>query len=338
MELAKIKLKNMDHSFNVVFMGTPEFAVPSLEALVRHPDINVTGVVTSVDKLGGRGRKQLLISSVKRAALSHGLFVLQPKNLKSPKFLKDLEACRADLIVVVAFRMLPQVVWDMTQFGTINLHASLLPAYRGAAPINWAIMKGETKTGLTTFFIDRNIDTGHIIDQVELDIEPDDTAGSLHDRMMVQGADLVLATVLGIKNGNYSTHVQNDQLVSKAPKIYMEDCEIDFAHSAQEVNDFIRGLSPYPGAWFRLHDQVLKVFSAEIYTPDPRLNPGEILSDGSSVMLIGTNESPIALQTVQLEGRKRMHIETFLNGFRLEENEVDADLLLNDGSPFESRD
>lgn len=317
----------MEQSFNVVFMGTPEFAVPTLEALVKHKDINVTSVVTAVDKLGGRGRKQLLSSAVKRAALSHGIHILQPKNLKSQEFLLDLEACRPDLIVVVAFRMLPEVVWGMPRFGSINLHGSLLPAYRGAAPINWAIINGETKTGLTTFFIDRSIDTGQIIDQVELNIEPDDTAGSLHDRMMLLGAELVQSTVLAIKNNSYTTHVQNDQLVSKAPKIYMEDCEIDFARSAQEVHNFIRGLSPYPGAWFRLHDQVLKVFRAEVSGSDLRLSPGQILSDGSSVMLIGTNDTALSLQSVQLQGRKRMFIDTFLNGFRFEGHELNEDLL-----------
>ncbi|NND07670.1 MAG: methionyl-tRNA formyltransferase [Saprospiraceae bacterium] len=307
-------------------MGTPAFAVPTLRALNEHGEINITGVVTALDKLGGRGRKELQESEVKRAAIALGLPIMQPKNLKSDDFNRTLRNCNPDLIVVVAFRMLPEKVWSIPRLGTINLHASLLPSYRGAAPINWAIINGEVKTGLTTFFIDRTIDTGHIIDQVAMDILEEDSAGQLHDRMMVAGAGLTVKTVLAIKNGTFSIKIQDDHKVSKAPKIFVEDCEIDFSKKAADVYNLIRGLSPYPGAWFTFHDQVLKIYAAKIFNAKLDLSPGVILSNGSSILLVGTEDYPISLEIVQLEGRKRMSVGDFLNGFRLNESEITAEL------------
>ncbi len=313
-------------TLKIVFMGTPDFAVPTLEMMLKYEEIEVVGVVTAVDKKGGRGRMRSLESAVKRAAIAHDLMVLQPSNLKSPTFIRSLQAIKPDLIVVVAFRMLPEAVWSIPPLGTINLHASLLPAYRGAAPINWAIIRGEVSTGLTTFFIDRTIDTGQIIKQDEVTIYPRDDAGRLHDRMKDRGALLVLDTLISIMEDTYETRVQDERKVSKAPKIFKEDCEIIFQRPAHQVYNFIRGLSPYPAAWFRFHGQILRIFRTEIYPHIKDISPGEIISDGKSIALIGTADRPLRILELQLQGRKRLDIRTFLNGYQLSDDEISEDL------------
>ncbi len=232
----------------IIFMGTPDFAVPSLDILVKSGH-EVVAVVTSTDKLGGRGGKQILQSPIKKYAEANIIPVLQPPNLKSPAFIEELKSYNADLQVVVAFRMLPELVWSMPKLGTFNLHGSLLPKYRGAAPINWAVINGETETGVTTFFIKHEIDTGDLLFQEAIPIGENETAGEVHDRMMLVGADLVLKTVNAIQNDKYKLSKQDESKVCKAPKIYHETCEIDFNQPVKKVHDFIRGLSPYPGAW-----------------------------------------------------------------------------------------
>ena len=307
----------------IVFMGTPEFAVPSLDILVKN-GYEVVGVVTATDKLGGRGGKQLMQSAVKKYALANGLKVLQPPRLKAPEFIEELKALKADLQVVVAFRMLPEVVWNMPPLGTFNLHASLLPKYRGAAPINWAIIKGEKETGLTTFFIKHDIDTGDLLFQERLPIGENETAGELHDRMMIKGAELVLKTVRAIESGNYQLQKQDESLVCHAPKIYHETCKIDFNKSTQEVHNFIRGLSPYPAAWTEVavnHPKEgiqmleLKIFRSEKESGAHKLKAGTLLSDTRKQLKIATSDGFVRLLEVQLAGRKRMDATAFLNGY-----------------------
>ncbi len=309
------KNQQKSNKIRIVFMGTPAFAIPSLDLLQQAEDVEVMGVVTATDKLGGRGRKKVIQSAVKRYAIQHNLPVLQPKNLKSPEFHQELSRLQPELLVVVAFRMLPEVVWRLPTLGTINLHASLLPAYRGAAPINWAIIRGEKTTGLTTFFIDEKIDTGMILQQVEVSIDEADNAGSLHDRMMDAGGQLVLTTVRSIRDHNYQLTPQDDSKVSKAPKIFHDDAQIDFGQSSHDVYNFIRGMSPYPGAWTIFDGKTMKILGASSTNQKSDYEPGTWLSDGSSQVWITTNERDIELQEVQMEGRKRMSVKDFLNGF-----------------------
>ncbi|MEM6771401.1 MAG: methionyl-tRNA formyltransferase, partial [Bacteroidota bacterium] len=235
----------------IVFMGTPDFAVPSLEILIA-AGYPVVGVITATDKMGGRGGKVLLESAVKKCAVKHGIPVLQPRNLKAADFQEALRSLRADLQIVVAFRMLPETVWAMPPLGTFNLHGSLLPKYRGAAPINWAVIKGEAETGCTTFFLKKEIDTGDVLLQHRMPVGPNDTAGDVHDRMMLAGAELVLATVQLIQTNNYTLQPQDDGLATPAPKLHRETCRIDFGLPASEVHNFVRGLSPWPAAWTTL--------------------------------------------------------------------------------------
>ncbi|GIV32144.1 MAG: methionyl-tRNA formyltransferase [Saprospiraceae bacterium] len=303
----------------IVFMGTPEFAVPSLEILLEH-GYEVVGVVTATDKYGGRGGKQLLQSAVKKTALKHGLRVLQPPRLKAPEFLDELRSLEAELQVVVAFRMLPEAVWSMPPLGTFNLHASLLPRYRGAAPINWAIINGETETGLTTFFIRHEIDTGDLIFQEKMPIGENETAGELHDRMMVAGAQLVLKTVQAIESGNYELKKQDDSLVSHAPKIYHRDCRIDFERTTVEVHNFIRGLSPWPGAWTIVHFpqegfQELKILRTEKVAEPHNLPAGTFARRGSHELLIATLDGFVRVLELQPENRRKMDAAAFLNGY-----------------------
>lgn len=303
-------------------MGTPEFAVPTLDNLhkSRH---KVVAVVTSVDKYGGRGKKKLLESAVKKYALEHEIPVLQPKNLKSPKFNKLLKSYNADIQVVVAFRMLPVMVWDMPPLGTINLHGSLLPQFRGAAPINWAVITGQDVTGLTTFKLKHEIDTGDLIHQVKIRIEENDTAGSVHDKLMLEGGPLMLQTLEDFSQGKVQFYPQDLSLVSKAPKIYRETCKIDFNKSSQEVHNQIRGLSPYPGAWTKLPNnkeikilKTLLVHTEEI--PIPNLELGEIYTDNKKTFCIGTKDGFIKVIEAQLQGKKRMKIGDILNGTKFE--------------------
>lgn len=295
----------------IVFMGTPDFAVPSLEILAEH-GYEVAGVITAPDKPAGRGRK-LKASPVKRYALENGLKVLQPRNLKAESFLEELRALDANLFIVVAFRMLPVVVWSMPKYGTFNLHGSLLPDYRGAAPINWAVINGEGKTGLTTFFLQHEIDTGEILLQEEVDIGQDSTAGEMHDKMMTVGANLVLDTVRGIESNTLSSKPQGPfDPAKKAPKIFTEDTFINWTKAAKDIHNFIRGLSPFPGARFEACGKTFKLLRAKPVEGD--LAPGEIDSDEKQFIHIGTGKGAIEVLEIQAPGKKAMKVKDFLNG------------------------
>jgi methionyl-tRNA formyltransferase len=300
----------------IVFMGTPDFAVASLKALLNAGE-NVVAVITAPDKPAGRGQK-MQSSAVKTFAEAHNIPVLQPLKLRDPKFLNELKSFAADLQVVVAFRMLPEVVWDMPPKGTINLHASLLPQYRGAAPINHAIVNGETVTGVSTFFLTHDIDTGNIIFREEVDILPQDTAGDLHDRLMKTGAQLLVKTVKAIEEGNYQETPQNleDTSLKQAPKIFKEDCNIDWNQSTQKINDLIRGLSPYPTAYTTLHDKVLKIFKATPEIAEVSEIPGSIISDEKTFIKFACTDGYIRIEDLQIQGKKRMKTEDFLRGYR----------------------
>jgi methionyl-tRNA formyltransferase len=295
-------------------MGTPEFAVPSLDMLARN-GYNVVGVVTATDKMGGRAKKKRLESPVKKYALAHGIPLLQPTNLKSEEFQEQLRAWNADLQVVVAFRMLPEAVWNMPRIGTFNLHGSLLPQYRGAAPINWAIINGEKETGVTTFFIRHEIDTGDILLQDRLPIAPDETAGEVHDRMMHVGAELVLKTIQLIEADEYELKQQDHSQASKAPKIFHETCEIDFDQPTQTVHNFIRGLSPYPAAWTALDGKKLKILRTGMEVKPHDQPPGTFLSDNKNWIKVAAQDGFVWLHELQLQGRKRMMVKDFLNGY-----------------------
>lgn len=301
-------------------MGTPDFAVASLRVLVEN-NLDVVAVITAPDKPAGRGQK-LRQTPVKIYAEEHEIPVLQPERLKNPDFLLELKSYQADLQIVVAFRMLPEVVWDMPPMGTFNLHGSLLPQYRGAAPINWAIINGEKETGVTTFFLEKEIDTGNIIFAEKCPIEPEDTAGSLHDKLMNIGAELVLKTTQAIADGQYPQLPQEEVAELKpAPKIFKEDCLIDWSKNTADIINFIRGLSPYPAAFTYLQDKTLKVFNCEKVEPGFDLTqitetPQSIFSDGKSYLAFQTADGPLFLTDIQLEGKKRMKIEDFLKGYR----------------------
>jgi methionyl-tRNA formyltransferase len=302
-------------SVRIVFMGTPEFAVPSLDILVQN-GYNVVGVVTATDKLGGRGGRQVIESAVKKYALEKGIPILQPEKLKNPNFIHDLKNLQADLQIVVAFRMLPEIVWAMPPLGTFNLHGSLLPQYRGAAPINRAIINGETETGVTTFFLQHEIDTGDVILQSKLPIGENETAGELHDRMMLLGAETVLKTVQLIENQTIQLQKQNDAAASHAPKLFHETCKINFQQTTRQVHNFIRGLSPYPAAWTTLEGLELKIFKTtkEIVSHDVEI--GKFISDNKKSLKIATTDGFVHIHEVQLQGRKRMDTAAFLNGYK----------------------
>ncbi len=308
-------------SLRIVFMGTPGFAVASLEKLVLEK-YNVVGVVTVPDKPAGRGQK-LQESDVKLFALQHNIPILQPDKLKSPEFLDQLKALQPDLQIVVAFRMLPEVIWQLTPMGTFNLHGSLLPQYRGAAPINRAVMNGEKITGVTTFFLQHQIDTGNIIFQEEISIGENDTAGEVHDRMMVVGAQLVAKTVDAIAIGNVqnipqSSLIKTTDIIHEAPKIFREDCKIDWNCSAIEIHNHIRGLSPYPAAWTNLYcengtELILKIYRSELIS-DVTINlPGTI----SENFIVATGAGTIRILEIQAPGKKKMPVADFLRGFIL---------------------
>ena len=303
----------------IIFIGTPEFAVPSLEILLSH-HYNVVAVVTVPDKLQGRGRKAMA-SPIKIVASAHNIPVLQPTNLQDPSFLEALKSYRAHLQVVVAFRILPQVVWAMPPLGTFNLHASLLPQYRGAAPIHWAIIHGESETGVTTFFLEQAVDTGHILFQEKEPIHACDTAGTLHQRLQYKGASLVLKTTQAIERGDYVKKPQVDVLASlrkKAPKIAKEDCRVDWSQEGVAILNFIRGLAPSPAAWTLLNDRTYKILSAEKATIAlPHLAPGDVHSDGKHYAYVGTQDTPLAIKTLQLAGKKLMDIQEFLRGQKI---------------------
>ncbi len=311
----------MNQNLRIVFMGTPEFAVPSLDILVQN-GYNVVGVITVPDKPAGRGL-QLTHSPVKEYALSKGIKVLQPEKLKNPEFLEKLRTLEADVQVVVAFRMLPETVWDMPSNGTFNLHASLLPQYRGAAPINWAIINGEKETGVTTFFLQHEIDTGDIIFQEKEPIYETDNIGTLYERMMHNGAKLVLKTIEAIAKGDVKTQLQIPTSESKpAPKIFKEICKINWNKTAEEVHNLVRGLSPYPAAFFTLNGKNCKVFSTEIV--DVQTNEVQTLkynTDNKNYLNICCSDNYVSIKELQLEGKKKMSIQDFLRGTSVNEVE-----------------
>ncbi len=307
---------------SIIYMGTPEFAVAPLEALL-HAGYQVKAVVTVADKPAGRGQK-LQMSAVKEFAIANDLEVLQPVKLKDPVFVEQLRSFNADLFVVVAFRMLPEIVWSMPRLGTLNLHGSLLPKYRGAAPINYAIINGESESGVTTFLIKHEIDTGEILLQERLNIDPDETAGELHDRMMIVGADLVVKTVDAIRTNTIQPIPQDMLLLepSHAPKIFKQDCKIDCSRNPVELFNQVRGLSPFPTAYleFLKRDGAvlsMKIFRCAVLAGDPV--PGSVVSDGKTYLKIGVNGGFLSLLDVQLAGKKRMTIQEFLRGFPTDE-------------------
>ena len=309
----------MDKSdLRIVFFGTPEFAVASLDRLVSE-GFDVAAVVTMPDKIAGRGHK-LLESDVKKYAVAKGLPVLQPEKLKSPEFIDQLRNINADLFIVIAFRMLPEAVWAMPRLGTFNLHGSLLPKYRGAAPINRAIMNGETETGITTFFLKHEIDTGDMIEQRSTPISDDDNVGTVHDRLMEMGADMVVSTVNSILDGSLSTRPQPEGEFVAAPKIFKEDCRIDWTRDAVTVHNQVRGLSPYPAAFTTFEDKEGRRFDAKIFltalTGRDAGNsvPGEIVIDGKR-MYIGASDSQVEILSLQPAGKKRMGTSAFLLGY-----------------------
>ncbi len=307
----------------IVYMGTPEFAVESLKRLVEG-GYNVVAVITMPDKPMGRHGSVLQPSPVKQYAVSQGLKVLQPEKLKDEAFIGELQSLHADLQIVVAFRMLPEVVWAMPRLGTFNLHASLLPQYRGAAPINWAVINGETETGITTFFLKHEIDTGEIIDQVRIPIADTDDVGVVYDKLMRLGGDLVLKTVDAILDGNVKTVPQESVPLSGelhlAPKIFKETCRIDWTQGTKRIYDFIRGLSPYPGAWTEFHVgetvSTLKLFETQKIFADHALESGAFVTDGKSYLHIATSDGYLNVLSLQLAGKKRMGIADFMKGYR----------------------
>ena len=325
----------------IVFMGTPEFAVTSLHTLVN-AGCNIVAVITAPDKEAGRGM-QLQQSAVKKYAVENNLHVLQPEKLKNPEFLESLKSLHADLQIVVAFRMLPEVVWNMPPMGSVNLHGSLLPKYRGAAPINWAVINGEKETGVTTFKLKQEIDTGNILMQASFEIEEDDNAGDIHDTMKEVGALLLVETVRKLADGSLEERSQTmddgplvsnegesiivtelsssavfspTTAISHAPKIFTETCKIDFRQSTEQVYNLIRGLAPYPAAFTFLDDKKLKIFKAKKIFEQPTILPTNYKTDGKTFLYFATSDGYVSLLDIQLEGKKRMLIEDFLRGYR----------------------
>lgn len=304
-----------DKKLRIIFMGTPDFAVPSLEILIEN-NYNVVAVITAPDKPAGRGLK-VQTSPVKDVAVKYAIPVLQPASLKDPVFLEELKSYEADLQIVVAFRMLPESVWNMPVLGTFNLHASLLPQYRGAAPINWAIIQGEKETGCTTFFLQHEIDTGDILFSEKEKISEDDTFENLYNRLKIKGAGLVLKTVQAIQRGNVSPVPQTfSGTLKTAPKIHKETCRIDWIKPAEEICNFIRGLSPYPAAWTELNGKNLKIFHAKIISGQSSKKPGETETDQKTYLYYHTGQGILSILELQMEGKKRMTVEEFLRGYK----------------------
>ncbi len=310
-------------AMRIVFMGTPEFAVESLRA-VCDAGYDVVGVVTMPDKPVGRGQK-LTKSAVKIFAEERGLKVLQPEKLKDENFVAELRSLNADLQVVVAFRMLPEVVWSMPRLGTFNLHAALLPQYRGAAPINWAVINGEKQTGATTFMLKHELDTGDIMLRQAIDILPDDDAGSVHDKLMVMGAQMVVDTIRAIEEGSAKRLPQSEMedgvALHGAPKIFKDDMHIDWNRPTEQVHNLVRGLSPYPAAWTDFPTQKGEMVNVKIFKTkmlgERGLEAGEIATDGKSFLKVGTADGALAIEELQMAGKKRMNVQSFLQGFHL---------------------
>lgn len=314
----------------IVYMGTPEFAVESLKRLIEG-GYNIVGVITMPDKPMGRHGSVLQPSPVKQYAVSQGLKVLQPEKLKDESFVAELRELKADLQIVVAFRMLPEVVWNMPRLGTFNLHASLLPQYRGAAPINWAVINGETETGITTFFLKHEIDTGEIIDQVRVPIADTDNVGDVYERLMNLGGDLVVKTVDSILDGSVKTVPQDKlaegEVLRPAPKIFKETCRIDWSKGVKQIYDFVRGLSPYPAAWTELCQgstapQVLKIYETDKIFAEHSFEPGAVVTDKKTYFRIAVTDGYINICSLQLAGKKRMGVADFLRGYHHEDGAV----------------
>ena len=318
-ELLKTQTQK-ETGLRIVFMGTPEFAVGSLEALLG-AGFQIVGVVTAPDKPSGRGMK-LQESAVKKFALSKGLPLLQPEKLKNAEFLETLRSLKADIQVVVAFRMLPEAVWNMPRLGTINLHASLLPRYRGAAPINWAIINGEKETGITTFRMQQQIDTGNILLQEKIPIGDQETAGELHDVLKTKGASLLVKTLEGIQAGTLpeisqsGTDSESSPELKTAPKIFSENCRINWDTATNEIYNLIRGLSPFPAAYTYLNNQLLKIYAVEKENTQPDTSPGSVLTDGKTYLKFAARDGFLQVTDLQLEGKKRMTVKEFLKGYR----------------------
>lgn len=303
----------------IVFMGTPDFAVASLEAICQ-AGFQVVGVVTAPDRPAGRGMK-LTESAVKNYALEKGIRILQPVKLKDPEFLETLQSLKADLQIVVAFRMLPELVWNMPPLGTINLHGSLLPQYRGAAPINWAIINGEKETGVTSFKLKHEIDTGDILMQEKFPIGENENFGEVHDRMKIIGASVLVKTIRGLTEGSLKEIPQSEiinSVLKTAPKIFTDHCRIDWTKSVQEVHNLIRGLSPVPGAFTSLQGKLLKIFRSAIEDKTPVDIAGSISTDGKTYLKFACNDGYILIKELQLEGKKKMLTEDFLRGNKIE--------------------
>jgi methionyl-tRNA formyltransferase len=312
----------MDKKPRIVFMGTPAFAVASLSALLE-AKMNVVGVVTAPDKPGGRGM-QLQQSAVKQFALAHDLPLLQPEKLKAPAFFEALSAWKPDLQVVVAFRMLPEKIWSFPPMGTLNVHGSLLPQYRGAAPINWAIMNGEKETGVTTFQLQHAIDTGDILLQDRIAIPEHMTAGELHDSMMIVGAQLLVKTLKGLIEGSIQSVPQStvaeESQIQHAPKIFTKDCEINWELPVQTIHNHVRGLAPFPGAITKVEGKIVKLYHTRIEIASPNEAPGSFITDGKSLAKFACKDGYLLLKDIQWEGKKRMPIEDFLRGYRKTES------------------
>lgn len=314
-----------NNKIKIVFFGTPDFSVESLRAIVDN-GYEVAAVVTMPDKIAGRGH-HLIQSAVKQFAIERGLKVLQPERLKAEDFVNELKEIGADLFVVIAFRMLPEVVWAMPPLGTFNLHASLLPKYRGAAPINWAIINGETETGVTTFFLQHEIDTGDIIDRVAVEIKPEDNVGDVHDCLMKLGAELTLKTINDIENGTLKTTPQKKLIeegfeTQPAPKIFKETCHVDWNKSAVEIHNLIRGLSPYPCVWSTIHSQTtpptdIKIFKSVLTETNTELGPGKCIIDNGHLYVECGDRKLLEILEIQPAGKKRMQTEAYLRGARL---------------------
>lgn len=305
----------------IVFMGTPDFAVAILDAVIK-AKFNVVGVITAADKPAGRGRK-IKQSAVKHYALEHHLPILQPLNLKNNDFINDLKGLNANLQIVVAFRMLPKIVWEMPKYGTFNLHASLLPDYRGAAPINWAIINGESKTGVSTFFIDEKIDTGCVILQEEVFIETNETAGELHDKLMLLGSSLVVKTVKQIEKGSVKTFEQPEKEGKSAPKIFNATCKIDWNNSLTNIYNLIRGLNPYPAAWSILinnNEEInVKIFNVKKEIIHHQHTTGTIITSKKEIK-VAVKNGFVKIESLQLSGKRKMDSESLLNGFTFQKN------------------
>ena len=305
-------------------MGTPDFAVASLKALVEK-GYNIVGVITAPDKPAGRGRK-INTSAVKKYAESVNLNILQPEKLRDPEFLDDLQNLKADLQIVVAFRMLPKLVWDMPKLGTFNLHASLLPQYRGAAPINWAVINGDEKTGVTTFLLNDKIDEGNILLQKEIEINIKDDAGVVHDKLMNLGTDLIIETVDGLYNDNLTPSKQLEKgLLKSAPKIFKDECKIDWTNELLPIYNHIRGLSPFPGSWSKLSNGTteteVKIIKSEYIVEEHNYDIGKVVFDKKNIR-IAVNKGFINVLELQISGKKRMKAKDLLNGYKFEENAI----------------